>query len=591
MYWGGDMARIISLTLLLVISVASLSLPAKAQLADPDSVCVNPAQAKKNLKLFEAIESGEQLPQKLIDIEEAIKKGAALNCPFPVQLDGEHYAIPNHFDVPLYRATSPNTDPEVFRVLVNAGARVVSEFPEQDPLGIVSARYFPFYVNQRGSDDAEEEKAVTFGKAAEASDEDEAGSRLSEQEIANALPVPSWDPWSVLANHAPLESSLISSQHLREVLTYVTDKPTWETRAQAVREAILKGAQLDPLPPKTPLNAIENPLVILHREENRMEQYMIKSVAFEATPGFFVTGNLFIPSNRKGPFPGILVPHGHFGKWGGYARTLPQNQILCTRLVEMGAVVFTYDMVGWGDSTQLNHPDSYGFWGFGSQKHFKDGTENNLLALQLWDSIRAVDYLESLEDEDGQPLIDPKRIGVTGASGGGTQALYLSAVDSRIAAAAPVVMVAAGFTGHDHCEDGMPVHTVDGQRKTNNTEIAATFAPKPMLLVSDGHDWTRWFPMSNYPYVKRVWEFYEQANRGLNFHLGREHHDFGHNKRDIVYDFFATAFGLPKLQAAAADGDNDDNHEGVDLEPRASLQVFTAEFPRPNVPMTHLQPH
>jgi dienelactone hydrolase len=317
---------------------------------------------------------------------------------------------------------------------------------------------------------------------------------------------------------------------------------------------------------------------------------MIKNVAFEATPGFFVTGNLLIPLNKKGPFPGILVPHGHFGPWGGYARTLPENQILCTRLAEMGAVVFTYDMVGWGDSQQLNHPDFYGFWVFGNQTRFKDGTKNNLLALQLWDSIRAVDYLESLRDGNERALVDSRRIGVTGASGGGTQALYLAAVDPRIAAAALVVIVAAGHTGDDYCEDGMPVHTIDGQRKTNNMEIAATFAPKPMLSISDGHDWTRWFPKSDYPYIKKTWGFYNMANRGLNFHFPKGYHDYKRDKRDVVYDFFGVALGLPKLRADAADVDEHDNAEGVDLEPRESLRVFTADFPRPNVPMSHLEP-
>lgn len=415
--------------------------------------------------------------------------------------------------------------------------------------------------------------------------------RLSEDEVKKtpAKPVLT-DSWSVLAAKAPLTSFVVSGQHLQEVLRYTTDKATWEARAQAIRKAILKGARLDPLPPKTPLSPIENPRVIIHNERHRVNQYMIKNVAFEATPGFFVTGNLFIPLNKEGPFPGILVPHGHFGPWGGYARTLPENQILCTRLAEMGAVVFTYDMVGWGDSQQLNHPDFYGFWVFENHTHFKDGTKNNLLALQLWDSIRAVDYLESLRDENERPLVDSRRIGVTGASGGGTQALYLAAVDPRIAAAALVVMVAAGHTGDDYCEDGMPVHTVEGQRKTNNTEIAATFAPKPMLFISDGHDWTRWFPKSNYPYIKKIWGFYNMANRGLNSHFPKEYHDYKRNKRDVVYDFFGVAFGLPKLRADAADDDEHDNAEGVDLEPRQSLRVFTADFPRPKVPMSHLEP-
>ena len=97
----------------------------------------------------------------------------------------------------------------------------------------------------------------------------------------------------------------------------------------------------------------------------------------------------------------------------------------------------------------------------------------------MWDSIRAIDFITSLVNENtGKPLVDPTKIGVTGASGGGSQSLYIAAVDDRIAAEAPVVMISAGFTGDDHCEDGMPIHTVHGQKKTNNTEIAGHVCSK-----------------------------------------------------------------------------------------------------------------
>lgn len=141
------MTRAIAL-IVLVIICAALSLALQAQVADPDSVCVEPTQAKKNLRLFETVESAEALPEKLNQIKKAISEGAALNCPFPVQVDENRYAIQSHFDVPLYRATDPNIDPELFWTLVKAGARVVSQFPEQDQLGLVSERYFPFYVIQ-----------------------------------------------------------------------------------------------------------------------------------------------------------------------------------------------------------------------------------------------------------------------------------------------------------------------------------------------------------------------------------------------------------------------------------------------------------
>ncbi len=74
----------------------------------------------------------------------------------------------------------------------------------------------------------------------------------------------------------------------------------------------------------------------------------------------------------------------------------------------MGMVVFAYDMVGWGDSTQVDH-DAW-----------------NVLMLQTWDSMRVIDFLQSL------PEVDPDRIGVTGASGGGTQVfLFIALINSH----------------------------------------------------------------------------------------------------------------------------------------------------------------
>ena len=188
----------------------------------------------------------------------------------------------------------------------------------------------------------------------------------------------------------------------------------WKARAKTIREGILRGANLTPLPRKCALK----PIV---RGARGHAGYTVANVAFESLPGFFVTGNLYSPAakpKRARPFAAILCPHGHFQPLVGGGRFRADMQKRCATLARMGAVVFAYDMVGYGESDQTTHADP------------------NVLTLQLWNSIRIIDFLVSQDD------VDPKRIGITGASGGGTQTFLLAAVDDRVTVpgrAAPAV--------------------------------------------------------------------------------------------------------------------------------------------------------
>ena len=198
----------------------------------------------------------------------------------------------------------------------------------------------------------------------------------------------------------------------------------WKRRAAYLREHVLASAGLLPLPERTPLNAAVF-------GETKHSDYVVSKVHFESLPGFLVTGNLYEPVGR-GPFPAILSPHGHwtYGRLENTAiASIPGRAIGLARL---GFVVFTYDMIGYNDSRQLTHE-------FGSRRASLWGL--SLGGLQLWNSIRALDFLESL------PEVRRDRIGVTGESGGGTQTFLLSAVDDRVAVAAPVNMISLHLVG------------------------------------------------------------------------------------------------------------------------------------------------
>ena len=305
------------------------------------------------------------------------------------------------------------------------------------------------------------------------------------------------------------DSRLTEIRHLDFIyhFTPYTSKDAWLARAAQLREHILVSTGLWPMPEKTPLNA-----QVFGRIER--DGYTVEKVYFESVPGFFVTGNLYRPRDGKAKHPGILNPHGHWST--GRLENTDVGSIpgRCINLARQGHVAFSYDMVGYNDSNQVPH--IYGgpreqLWGL------------SLMALQLWNSIRAVDFLCSLSD------VDPQRIACTGASGGGTQTFMLTAVDDRIKVAAPVNMISAHMQGGCLCENAPNLRV-----NTYNVEIGALAAPRPLLLVAATGDWTRDDPRVEYPDIRGIYGLFRAEDRVkcIQFNAG---HNYNRDSREAVY--------------------------------------------------------
>jgi hypothetical protein len=330
----------------------------------------------------------------------------------------------------------------------------------------------------------------------------------------------------------------------KEQLEYLSslyhDALSWELRKDSLKRCFLSALMLA----KIPSGPSSTPIITTIR---RFKDYTVQNVAIETLPGVYVCGSLYRPIKYKGKIPVVLNPDGHFSK----GRYRADCQYRCAALAKMGAMAFSYDLFGWeGESILQIDP--------------KDHRRSLVQSIQVLNTERILDYLLSLKDADHS------RVAITGASGGGSQTMLMTAIDDRIKLSVPVAMLSSYHSGGCPCESGMGIHLCNGG--TNNAEIASMAAPRPMLVVSDGGDWTQHVPENEFPFVQRIYGFYGKKDLVENAHLAKEGHDYGFSKRKAMYEFVAKHFGLDLSKIKNAKGEIDES--GITIENENALKAF-----------------
>ena len=290
-----------------------------------------------------------------------------------------------------------------------------------------------------------------------------------------------------------------------------SDKSAWEARKDTLKKEVRMRLEIDKL---LPLCSNEPPK---YSKIRKFDGYTVQNFRLKTVNGHTVCGSIYSPIT-KGKHPLIICPNGHFAN-GRYGEV---QQLRLGTLARMGAICVDYDLWGWGQSA-----DEVG-------KEAHQTAEAHIM--QAINGIRILDWMICRKD------VDTKRIGVNGGSGGGTQTVLLTVLDDRYTACNPVVSMSSWFDGGCPCGSGMPIQLSGGG--TCNAELAAMFAPRPMMIVSDGGDWTSTTPELEYPYLQKIYNFYDAKQNISNIHLPNERHDFGPNKRNAVYKFFIDTFGL-----------------------------------------------
>ncbi|NWG13749.1 MAG: acetylxylan esterase [Acidobacteria bacterium] len=302
---------------------------------------------------------------------------------------------------------------------------------------------------------------------------------------------------------------------------------------------------------KTPLNARVTGTI-------QISGYRLEKVIFESIPGFHVTAHMYVPDSPSGRLPAVLVSCGHSANGKIY------YQYICHRLAKAGYVVFCWDPVGQGERSQ--------FWDAEARRSrynlvcgehavlgnlaYLAGT--NLARWEIWDGIRALDYLLT------RPEVDPGRVSITGTSGGGFQASHIAALDERIRVAAPSCYISALpmrmsnriFADPDSDpEQDLYRMVADG---VDHPGLLLLVYPRPLFLAAAVEDF---FPIEgtrkSFREVKAFYREFGHSDR-MDMVEGYHRHQYSPGNLKAAFDFMNRHNNIPPLPALPEDDKLDD---------------------------------
>jgi len=292
-------------------------------------------------------------------------------------------------------------------------------------------------------------------------------------------------------------------------------------------------------PDKTPLNAKVTGIL----ERNT---YNIEKVILESRPGFKVTANLYVPKGRKLPLPAVIGTCGHSDN----GKASDPYQSFAQGLARMGYVVLIYDPLGQGERLQYLNEESKPRHGIGVREHLYEGNQMILSGESLsswfaWDGIRALDYLLTRSE------VDPKHIGVTGNSGGGTQSTWLCGVEPRFTMAAPSCFVT---TFRRNLENELSADSEQYPPRAlalglDHSDFIAAMAPKPVILLGQEKDFfdVRGLEES-YARLKNLYKLLGAENN-IQFYIGPVYHGYSILNREAMYRWFNKVTKISDLQS------------------------------------------